>query len=72
MCEARNILLLYLPPYSPDYNPIEQNFHWLKQWLRQHQDECPSINKKDYEPQFKLFLKRACRQFTREAPHKKF
>lgn len=26
--------LLYLPPYSPDYNPIEQAFSCFKSWLR--------------------------------------
>ena len=26
--------LLFLPPYSPDLNPIEQVFAKLKHWLR--------------------------------------
>jgi transposase len=26
--------LIYLPPYSPDFNPIEQAFHSIKAWLR--------------------------------------
>ena len=26
--------LIYLPPYSPDYNPIEQAFSKLKSYLR--------------------------------------
>lgn len=29
--------LLFLPPYSPDLNPIEQVFAKLKQWLRKLQ-----------------------------------
>lgn len=29
----------YLPPYSPDLNPIEMTFHNLKQWLRSHVQE---------------------------------
>jgi len=29
--------LLFLPPYSPDLNPIEQAFAKLKHWLRQDQ-----------------------------------
>ena len=32
--EARGAALLYLPPYSPDLNPIEQAFAKLKQLLR--------------------------------------
>ena len=32
--EARGAELLYLPPYSPDFNPIEQCWSRLKQCLR--------------------------------------
>ena len=32
--EARGARLLYLPPYSPDLNPIEQLFAKLKALLR--------------------------------------
>lgn len=32
--EATGAILLYLPPYSPDLNPIEQFFAKLKHWLR--------------------------------------
>nr|POE79773.1 hypothetical protein CFP56_07839 [Quercus suber] len=28
--------LEYLPPYSPDYNPIEMTFNTLKIWLQRH------------------------------------
>jgi transposase len=28
--------LLYLPPYSPKFNPIEQAFSSMKAWLRRH------------------------------------
>ena len=28
---------LFLPPYSPDYNPIERCFSQIKQWLRRFQ-----------------------------------
>jgi transposase len=27
---------LYLPPYSPDLNPIEQTLNVLKAWIRRH------------------------------------
>src|ERR1700691_6512936 len=26
--------LIYLPPHSPDFNPIEQTFHSIKAWLQ--------------------------------------
>ncbi len=32
--EAHGAQLLYLPPYSPDYNPIEQAWSKIKQLLR--------------------------------------
>ena len=25
-----DIRLFYLPPYSPEYNPVEQIWHWIK------------------------------------------
>ena len=34
--------LIYLPPYSPDFNSIEQSFHSLKAWLRRH--EAQAVN----------------------------
>jgi transposase len=34
LIEAAGATLLYLPPYSPDFNPIEKMFAKLKAWLR--------------------------------------
>jgi hypothetical protein len=34
------VKLVYLPPYSPDFNPIEQAFHSIKAWLRRHEAEA--------------------------------
>jgi len=34
LIESAGATLLYLPPYSPDLNPIELAFSKLKQWLR--------------------------------------
>jgi hypothetical protein len=36
MCENAGILLEYLPPYSPDFNPIEEAFAELKAWIRRN------------------------------------
>ena len=30
--------VLYLPPYSPDFNPIETAFSTLKSWLKRYRD----------------------------------
>ena len=34
--EAAGARLLYLPPYSPDFNPIEPMWSKIKQTLRSH------------------------------------
>lgn len=40
-------ILEYLPPYSPDFNPIEEAFSFMKHWLKRHEveavnaDVCP-------------------------------
>src|SRR5260370_38267653 len=34
--QARGARLLYLPPYSPDFNPIEPMWSKIKQILRSH------------------------------------
>ena len=31
--------LLYLPLYSPKFNPIEEVFSYIKAWIHHHQDE---------------------------------
>ena len=35
LIEGKGCELVYLPPYSPDYNPIEQSFSKLKGYLRE-------------------------------------
>lgn len=35
--------ILWLPPYSPDKNPIEHLWANLKNWLRMHSHNFPSI-----------------------------
>lgn len=43
MCHKADVLLAYLPPYSPDFNPIETLFSLLKWWIKRHSnliDSC--------------------------------
>jgi transposase len=35
-CERAGVRLKYLPPYSPNYNPIKERFKVLKSWLERH------------------------------------
>ena len=36
LIEKAGAILLYLPPYSPDFNPIENAFAKLKAHVRKH------------------------------------
>lgn len=36
MCLDKGVILVYLPPYSPDLNPIEEFFVELKAFIRRH------------------------------------
>ena len=38
---------MYLPPYSPDLNPIEEAFAELKAWCRKHHSDARDM---DFEP----------------------
>jgi hypothetical protein len=38
MCNEADVLLIYLSPYSLDFNPIEQSFNQIKQWMRKNRD----------------------------------
>ena len=43
LAKQLGIVLLYLPPYSPDYNPIEESFSYVKSYLRKHDELLQSI-----------------------------
>lgn len=45
----------YLPPYSPDFNPIELTFSVLKSWIRRHFTQVYPT----FEGDFEAFLKHA-------------
>jgi transposase len=36
LCNEAGVKLLYLPPYSPDFNPIEEFFAKLKMFIKRH------------------------------------
>ena len=43
MFDDVGIPVLFLPPYSPDYNPIEEAFSYVKSYLRKHDDLLQAI-----------------------------
>jgi transposase len=61
MCDEARVLLEFLPPYSPDYNPIEEAFAELKQWLKKNY-----VLASGYES-FEGFLGAAMTQLSRKA-----
>lgn len=38
LLHLRGMRILYLPAYSPDYNPIEEAFSAIKAWIRANRD----------------------------------
>ena len=44
LLDEAGILLFFLPPYSPDYNPIENAFSAVKSYLKDHDELLQSIN----------------------------
>ena len=40
---SAGILLIYLPPYSPDFNPIEPAFSYVKHYLKDHENIMHNI-----------------------------
>jgi transposase len=60
LVESVGCKIIYLPPYSPDLNPIETAFSLIKSWLKRYKHfvrECS-------DPYFALTI--ACAQIT---PH---
>lgn len=54
MCFDAGVKLLYLPPYSPDLNPIEEFFAELKTFIKRQWHEFTE----DPEENFNAFLDR--------------
>ena len=34
--DSAGIMVIYLPPYSPDFNPCEELFSYIKYYLKDH------------------------------------
>ena len=50
--------VVFLPPYSPDYNPIETAFSFIKSWIKRNHDFIEFCN----DPIYALLV--ACSQIT--------
>nr|CAG8519384.1 14370_t:CDS:2 [Entrophospora candida] len=58
--------VLFLPPYSPDYNPIELSFSFIKKWIKRNNIFMQSCA----DPIFVLTV--ACMQITTNLAHSYF
>ena len=67
MIEAAGAALLYLPPYSPDLNPIEQAFSKLKAHLRKAAETTVPALMRRIGRILITFSPRECRNFFRHA-----
>lgn len=46
MCDNHGVELAFLPPYSLDFNPIEESFAELKCWIKKNRalaEDCASF-----------------------------
>jgi transposase len=43
LADEFQVQLLFLPPYSPDYNPIEKRWANMKHWLRDNAKRYASL-----------------------------
>jgi transposase len=48
LCDNAGVKLLYLPPYSPDLNPIEEFFAELKAFIRRNWQQHQGQSFKDF------------------------
>jgi transposase len=49
MCEEAGVRVVFLPPYSPDFNPIEEYFGVLKRFIKKHWYENEELIKLDFQ-----------------------
>ena len=65
--EAQAAQLLYLPPYSPDFNPIEQAFAKFKAALRKAAERTVEGLWQTIGRTLDLFSPQQCRNFFKQA-----
>lgn len=57
--ENAGVRVMWLPPYSPDFNPIEQSFNELKAWMRKNRETAYSYGEY-FEGFIRLALDSVC------------
>ena len=44
LLQSAGILVIFIPPYSPDLNLIELTFSYLKRYLQEHEEVIQAAN----------------------------
>ena len=63
---SRGIKLIYLPPYSPDFNPIEECFSFVKQYIHRNRNQFHAELQTGEDYRIFAFLQQALAQVTSE------
>ena len=69
LCRDFRVQLEYLPPYSPDYNPIERSFKVLKSWIKRHSQE--QVEWQDFRFFLELAILNSCYEIDCRSWYKK-
>jgi len=64
LCQAHGVRLVYLPPYSPDLNPIEECFSFIKAYIRRNGRFFRAAAESDEKAAPYIFLYEALDQVT--------
>lgn len=67
LCAVRGVRVIYLPPYSPDFNPIEPGWALQKQHVRKHAPRDPLALRRIARRARYRVTKRHCRNWYRHA-----
>jgi transposase len=67
LVEATGAMLLFLPPYSPDLNPIEMSFSKLKSVLRKEKIRDVGVLQEFLRQSASLFSQSECQNYWRHA-----
>ena len=63
LLRSTGIVVMFLPPYSPDYNPAEEAFSYVKYYLKRHDDLLQQLH--DKTPIIKSAFKSITAQLAR-------
>ena len=58
--EDAGVLVIYLPTYSPDLNPVEETFSYVKYYLKDHDEVLQSVKDPKVQAAFKSVTAEMC------------